>query len=307
MAGKVRVHELAKELGVTARQLLLWISEEGEFARSASSTLPAPVARRLREAHAGPSGNRPLARPAIQGSSAAEPPYHFVRQADEATAHHRDYLSGRLDRALCGVEDVAPVAAEESPSEVCTACQDRLPRYEASWWRARCLETASELKQLRQRYAKLEEQLRNRREPARAQKNAQEKGDGQPAAKGARANTGQVTQYCVGCKARKSMKGFDVGRGLCAECRSQARSNNASNNASNRGAQAKKTPPPQTGPKSWKCPNCLKRIEVDKKRALVQHQNARGLRCAGSGFQLPERSVDAMDYRVAGSFEGGRR
>lgn len=304
MAGKVRVHELAKELGVTAKQLLLWISEEGEFARSASSTLPAPVARRLREAHAGRSGNRPLARIDIQGSHADGPPYHFVRQADEAVAHHRDYLSGRLDRALCGVEDVEPLAAEESPSEVCNACQDRLPRYEASWWRAQCLKTASELKQLRQKCVKLEEQIRNRREPARPQKSEQEKRDGQkPPAKGAKGNAGQITQYCVGCKSRKSMHGFDVGRGLCAECRRQARSNNASN----RGAQAKKTTPTQTGPKSWKCPNCLKRIEVDKKRTIVQHLNARGLRCAGSGYQLPERSVDAMDYRVAGSFEGGRR
>lgn len=303
MAGKVRVHELAKELGVTAKQLLLWISEEGEFARSASSTLPSPLARRLREAHAGPSGNRPLAQRGTRGSGAEEPPYHFVRRADEATAHHRDYMSGRLDRSLCGVEDVAPLAAEESPSEVCTACQDRLPKYEAGWWRLRYLKTASELRQLQQRCLKLEEQVRSRREPARAQKNAQEKRDGQKPPAKARANTGQPTQYCVGCKSRKSMKGFDVGRGLCAECRSQA----SSNNASNRGAHPKKPPPPQTGPKSWKCPNCLKRIEVDKKRALVQHQNARGLRCAGSGFQLPERSVDAMDYRVAGSFEGGRR
>lgn len=304
MAGKVRVHELAKELGVTAKQLLLWISEEGEFARSASSTLPAPVARRLREAHAGSSGNRPLAQPGIQGSSAEVPPYYFVRHADEPTAHHRDYLSGRSDRTLCGVEDVEPLPAEESPSEVCTACQDRLPKYEARWWRLRYLKTASELRQLQQRCAKREEQLRNRRETARAQKNAQEKRDGQrPPAKGARGNTGQITQYCVGCKSRKSTNGFDVARGLCAECRGQARPNNLSS----RGAQGKKAPPTPAGPKSWKCPNCLKRIEVDKKRALVQHQNARGLRCTGSGYQLPERSVDAMDYRVAGSFEGGRR
>lgn len=53
MAGKVRVHQLAKELGVTAKQLLLWAAEQGESARSASSTLPAPVARRLRETYAG--------------------------------------------------------------------------------------------------------------------------------------------------------------------------------------------------------------------------------------------------------------
>ena len=68
MAGKVRVHELAKELGVTAKQLLLWAAEQGEFSRSASSTLPAPVARRLRETYAGhsnraarPDQSKPLA------------------------------------------------------------------------------------------------------------------------------------------------------------------------------------------------------------------------------------------------------
>jgi hypothetical protein len=52
----------------------------------------------------------------------------------------------------------------------------------------------------------------------------------------------------------------------------------------------------------------LKRIDVNKARtALVHHQNGRGERCAGSGYQLPQKSVDALDYRVAGSFEGGRR
>ncbi|WP_176749503.1 translation initiation factor IF-2 N-terminal domain-containing protein, partial [Mycolicibacterium grossiae] len=49
MAGKARVHELAKELGVTSKQVLARLSEQGEFVKSASSTVEAPVARRLRE------------------------------------------------------------------------------------------------------------------------------------------------------------------------------------------------------------------------------------------------------------------
>jgi len=77
--------------------------------------------------------------------------------------------------------------------------------------------------------------------------------------------------------------------------------------AAGSGAQPKKPPPTPAGPKSWKCPNCLKRIDVEKGTALVQHLNARGKRCRGSGFQLPQKSADALDYRVAGSFEGGRR
>jgi Translation initiation factor IF-2, N-terminal region len=46
--GKVRVHELAKELGVTSQEILVACSNYGEFIKSASSTLPAPLARRLR-------------------------------------------------------------------------------------------------------------------------------------------------------------------------------------------------------------------------------------------------------------------
>ena len=53
MAGKARVHELAKELGVTSKDLLARLSEQGEFVKSASSTVEAPVARRLREAFGG--------------------------------------------------------------------------------------------------------------------------------------------------------------------------------------------------------------------------------------------------------------
>ncbi|SIT34545.1 bacterial translation initiation factor 2 (bIF-2) [Nocardia farcinica] len=55
MAGKARVHELAKELGVTSKELLATLKEQGEFVKSASSTVEAPVARRLRESFASKS------------------------------------------------------------------------------------------------------------------------------------------------------------------------------------------------------------------------------------------------------------
>jgi translation initiation factor IF-2 len=50
VAGKARVHELAKELGVTSKEVLAKLKEQGEFVKSASSTVEAPVARRLRDA-----------------------------------------------------------------------------------------------------------------------------------------------------------------------------------------------------------------------------------------------------------------
>ncbi|MYV29120.1 hypothetical protein GQ649_18065 [Rhodococcus sp. DSM 6344] len=46
---KIRVHELAKELGIPAKEVMDRLREQGEFARSASSTVEAPVARRVRK------------------------------------------------------------------------------------------------------------------------------------------------------------------------------------------------------------------------------------------------------------------
>ena len=48
------MHELAKELGVDSKTLVAKLNEMGEFVRTASSTVEAPVARRLREEFAGP-------------------------------------------------------------------------------------------------------------------------------------------------------------------------------------------------------------------------------------------------------------
>ena len=44
---KVRVHELAKQLGMESKEVLAKLQELGEFVRSASSTVEPPVARKL--------------------------------------------------------------------------------------------------------------------------------------------------------------------------------------------------------------------------------------------------------------------
>ena len=49
VAGKARVHELAKELGVTSKDVLKKLADLGEYVKSASSTVEAPVARKLRD------------------------------------------------------------------------------------------------------------------------------------------------------------------------------------------------------------------------------------------------------------------
>ena len=52
MVAKVRVYELAKEFGVESKAVMDQLKEMGEFVRSASSTIDAPLVRRLKEAFA---------------------------------------------------------------------------------------------------------------------------------------------------------------------------------------------------------------------------------------------------------------
>ncbi|MEQ0561058.1 translation initiation factor IF-2 [Amycolatopsis sp. NEAU-NG30] len=63
MPGKARVHELAKELGITSKDVLAKLKEQGEFVKSASSTVEAPVARRLRDAYAPKGAKKPTPTP----------------------------------------------------------------------------------------------------------------------------------------------------------------------------------------------------------------------------------------------------
>ncbi|MGV0730481.1 translation initiation factor IF-2 N-terminal domain-containing protein, partial [Mycolicibacter sinensis] len=81
---KARVHELAKQLGVTSKEVLARLSEQGEFVKSASSTVEAPVARRLRESFGGgkaaAKSEEPAKAPAKSAASA--PPKAAPAAAD---------------------------------------------------------------------------------------------------------------------------------------------------------------------------------------------------------------------------------
>jgi translation initiation factor IF-2 len=63
VAGKARVHELAKDLGVPSKAVLEKLNEMGEFVKSASSTVEAPVARRLKEEMVAAAPAAPAAKP----------------------------------------------------------------------------------------------------------------------------------------------------------------------------------------------------------------------------------------------------
>ncbi|MFE2997663.1 translation initiation factor IF-2 [Nocardia sp. NPDC059246] len=127
MAGKARVHELAKELGVTSKELLARLKEQGEFVKSASSTVEAPVARRLRESLAPkstpsngtaksatpkPSGDgapRPAAKPAAPGAGPRPGP----RPTPQAPAP-APQAPAPAPQAPAPAPQVAPAARAES-------------------------------------------------------------------------------------------------------------------------------------------------------------------------------------------------
>ncbi|MFE3449304.1 translation initiation factor IF-2 [Nonomuraea sp. NPDC059194] len=74
---KVRVYELAKEFGVESKVVMAKLQEMGEFVRSASSTIEAPVVRRLTEALG-------VSKPSKGGGSSSkpQPPKAAPRPAD---------------------------------------------------------------------------------------------------------------------------------------------------------------------------------------------------------------------------------
>ena len=73
---KLRVHELAKELGITSKELMGHLKEAGEFVKSSSSSLEPPVVRQMREKFAAaPKTKKAETKPAAKAPkpSAAKP------------------------------------------------------------------------------------------------------------------------------------------------------------------------------------------------------------------------------------------
>jgi translation initiation factor IF-2-like protein len=82
----VRVHELARELGWTPRQLLEELSRRGEFVKSAASTLEAPTVRAIRRDFAAVSDGSDLestVTPEMYGRSAES---HATEESDDSFA-----------------------------------------------------------------------------------------------------------------------------------------------------------------------------------------------------------------------------
>ncbi|QDZ42796.1 translation initiation factor IF-2 [Corynebacterium sp. sy039] len=74
MPGKLRVHELAKQLGITSKELLATLKEQGEFVKTASSTIEAPVVKKMKQHYEALGGDNASAQPAAKKQAPAPKP-----------------------------------------------------------------------------------------------------------------------------------------------------------------------------------------------------------------------------------------
>jgi translation initiation factor IF-2 len=125
---KVRVHELAKQLGMESKEVLAKLQEMGEFVRSASSTVEAPVVRKLVALYpdAKPAEEKkPVKKAAAKKSAAKKSVEVDPALAAELAAElgvDLDAIKAQRAAAQAPVAPIAPVVssapqAEESSAE----------------------------------------------------------------------------------------------------------------------------------------------------------------------------------------------
>jgi len=116
---KVRVYELAKELGLESKELLAKLQEVGEFVRSASSTVEAPVVRKLMEKFpemkAVEAAPKPVKKAAAKKTAAKPTPTPeeieaAIASLDEGTRSQIEKISREAATPAAPAAPVAPTA-----------------------------------------------------------------------------------------------------------------------------------------------------------------------------------------------------
>ncbi|HEY8700263.1 MAG TPA: translation initiation factor IF-2 [Arthrobacter sp.] len=115
---KVRVHELAKELGITSKDAVTKLQELGEFVRSASSTIEAPVVRKLRNAYpdAAAKSAASAAAPKAPAPSADSRPVAPAPTAESRPAAPRAQAPAPAAASAPAAQPAAPAPAAAAPA-----------------------------------------------------------------------------------------------------------------------------------------------------------------------------------------------
>lgn len=127
---------------------------------------------------------------------------------------------------------------------------------------------------------------------------------------------GPMTQYCESCKTRKPVVGFNRKLTICGDCleaqafakrKRQAAPKQAPLTDGDETVQvADERRKGSASPTRKKCPVCSKNVVVKRGR-LASHVDWNGLRCRGDRKTKGAAKTDALDHRLPGSFEGGKR
>ncbi|MFQ4148475.1 translation initiation factor IF-2 [Arthrobacter sp. LAPM80] len=120
---KARVHELAKELGITSKEAVSKLQELGEFVRSASSTIEAPVVKKLRDAFpvTAPKAGEPKPAAAAPAAPKAAAPAETTPKAAAPTAGSAAVPGPKAPAAKPGAKAAPAPAAPAAPVEAAPA------------------------------------------------------------------------------------------------------------------------------------------------------------------------------------------
>ncbi|MER6455022.1 translation initiation factor IF-2 [Streptomyces sp900105245] len=116
---KVRVYELAKEFGVESKVVMAKLQELGEFVRSASSTIEAPVVRKLTDAFQGGGNGKSAGKPAPRKASpkpAAPSPAQAARPAAPRPAAPKPPTAPAAQQPAAPAAPAAPSAPAPAAS-----------------------------------------------------------------------------------------------------------------------------------------------------------------------------------------------
>ena len=131
---KVRVHELAKQLGMESKVVLAKLQEMGEFVRSASSTVEAPVVRRLIEMYpdAKPvEEKKPVKKAAAKKAASKAPKEVNPELAAELAAElgvDLEALKASRAESIAPPQVNTPAPTAESPSPTDATKKPAIPR-----------------------------------------------------------------------------------------------------------------------------------------------------------------------------------
>lgn len=127
-----------------------------------------------------------------------------------------------------------------------------------------------------------------------------------------RSDAGSGSQVCPVCRKRKSSLSIDSDAGMCIKCK-YAQQEKAPGVKKNPSGGNQSTAPAERSRRTTQCPVCLQRVALlltkgDGVIAPHKKQTSAGRTdCKAAGRVVLREKTDAMDHRVSGSFEAGRR